>query len=89
MARSEINDGLPAADTHSTASRASREDSQAGWAGPYGEYDENGVDLSLIRSMLSKTPLERLVLMEQHAQDTRVLMEYGRRHRETKTSQNC
>jgi len=51
----------------------------------YGEYDENGVDVSLIRYMLGRTPLERLILMEQHARDTQVLFEYGRRHRETKT----
>lgn len=51
----------------------------------YGEYDSNGVDLSLIRYMLRKTPLERLILMEQHARDTQVLFEYGRRHRETQT----
>jgi hypothetical protein len=58
-------------------------------AGSYGEYDENGVDLSLIRYMLRRTPLERLVLMEQHAQDTQVLLEYGRRHCQTKAGQNC
>jgi hypothetical protein len=58
-------------------------------AGNYGEYDENGVDLSLIRYMLQRTPLERLVLMEQHARDTQVLLEYGRRHRQTKAGQNC
>jgi hypothetical protein len=51
----------------------------------YGEYDNNGVDLSLIRYMLRMTPLERLIVMEQHARDTSTLLEYGRRHRETKT----
>jgi hypothetical protein len=28
--------------------------------GPFTEYDESGVDVPLIRSMLSLTPLERL-----------------------------
>jgi hypothetical protein len=49
----------------------------------YGEYDENGVDVSLLRYMLSLSPLERLRLMEQHARDTQILLEYGRRSRET------
>jgi len=53
----------------------------------YGDYDENGVDVSLIQYMLRRTPLERLVLMEQHARDTQVLFEYGRRHRETKAAE--
>ena len=48
----------------------------------YGDYDENGVDLSLLRYLLSLSPLERLRLMERHARDTRMLNEYGRRHRE-------
>jgi hypothetical protein len=47
-----------------------------------GEYDEAGVDLSLLRYMLELSPLERLTRMEQHARDTQVLYEYGRRHRE-------
>ena len=51
----------------------------------YGEYDENGVDLSLLRYMLQLTPLERLTLMEKHARDTKILYEYGRRHRQSKT----
>ena len=46
----------------------------------YGEYDENGVDLSLLRYMLSLSPLERLKVMEQHARDTETLHEYGRKH---------
>ncbi len=52
----------------------------------YGEYDENGVDLSLLRYMLQLTPLERLTLMEKHARDTEILYEYGRKHRESKAS---
>jgi hypothetical protein len=51
----------------------------------YGEYDENGVDVSLLRWLLSLTPLERLQLMERHARDTRLLNEYGRRGRQTPT----
>jgi hypothetical protein len=53
----------------------------------YGEYDEAGVDLSLLRYMLRLSPLERLVLMEQHARDTRLLYEYGQRHREAQAPQ--
>ena len=30
----------------------------------YGEQDENGVDLTLIRSMLSMTPAERLQFLQ-------------------------
>ena len=48
----------------------------------YGDYDDNGVDLSLIRYTLSLSPWERLVLMDRHARDTELLMEYGRRSRE-------
>jgi hypothetical protein len=48
----------------------------------YGDYDANGVDLSLLRYLLSLSPLERLRLMERHARDTQMLNEYGRRHRE-------
>jgi hypothetical protein len=51
-------------------------------ADDYGEQDENGVDVSLIRYMLSLSPLERLRVMERHARDTLSLMEYGRRARE-------
>ena len=50
----------------------------------YGDQDENGVDLSLIRNMLALSPWDRLVLMDRHARDTLMLMEYGRRHRESK-----
>jgi hypothetical protein len=57
--------------------------------GPYfGEYNEAGVDLSLLRYMLSLSPLERLVRMEQHARDTLTLYEYGRKHRAAKTAEN-
>ena len=54
--------------------------------GPYfGEYDENGVDLSLLRYMLSLTPRERVLRLEKFARDTVKLMEYGRRHREAQS----
>jgi hypothetical protein len=49
----------------------------------YGEYSESGVDISLIKYMLSLTPLERVRRMEQHARDSQMLMEYGRRTRQT------
>jgi hypothetical protein len=54
----------------------------------FSHYDENGVDLSLLRWMLSLTPLERLDVMEQHAADTLELLEYGRQHREKKAQRN-
>lgn len=46
-------------------------------------YDERGVDLTLLRARLQLTPLERLQHMERHARDVRILMAYGKRHRET------
>lgn len=49
------------------------------------DYDEAGVDLSLLRHTLRLAPLDRLLLMEAHARDTLRLYEYGRQHRETKT----
>jgi hypothetical protein len=52
----------------------------------YGEQDENGVDLSLLRYTLSLSPLERLRLMERHARDIQALIEYGRRAREAPPS---
>jgi hypothetical protein len=54
----------------------------------YGEYDEAGVDLSLLRYTLSLSPLERLLLMERCARDTLALVEYGRRYRETQAAGN-
>jgi len=48
------------------------------------QYDENGVDLSLIRFMLSLSPLERLKWMERNARDTQILNEYGRKHWEAR-----
>lgn len=49
--------------------------------GPYGEQDENGVDLSLIRENLKLSPLERIRKAEAASQEALRLMEYGRRSR--------
>jgi hypothetical protein len=51
----------------------------------YGEQDENGVDLSLIRSMLELSPQERADRMSKFCRDTYWLYEYGRRHREARS----
>jgi hypothetical protein len=51
---------------------------------PFGDYDNSGVDLSLLRMMLGLSPTERLRLMEKHAQDTLRLLDYGREHRKAK-----
>ena len=42
---------------------------------PEPEYNEDGVDLSLIRSMLALTPAERLKVLEQHLSDILTLWE--------------
>lgn len=52
-----------------------------GW---YGDQDENGVDLSLIREMLRLTPTERIRRMDRARRSALRLMEYGRRSREQK-----
>lgn len=39
------------------------------------EYSEDGVDLSLIRWMLSLTPAERLELLEDRMEDIRAIRE--------------
>jgi hypothetical protein len=54
----------------------------------YGDYDEQGVDRSLLRWMLGLSPLERLIAMEQHARDTEALLAYGRKHRQAKAAPN-
>ena len=46
----------------------------------YGEQDENGTDLSLIRSLLTLSPEERLLAMDHARRSALELMEYGRRH---------
>ncbi len=53
-------------------------------AGPhyYGEQDENGIDLSLIRENLRLTPLERVRKHDVLRRQILKLLEYGRQHRE-------
>lgn len=48
----------------------------------YGEQDENGVDLSLIRDNLRRTPAERVRQADKARRDYLRLREYGRRNRE-------
>ena len=48
----------------------------------YGEQDENGVDLSLIRENLKLSPTERARQGDRAARDTLRLTEFARRHRE-------
>jgi hypothetical protein len=48
----------------------------------YGEQDENGVDLSLIRENLKLTPEERLMRGDQARRSALELLEYGRQQRE-------
>jgi hypothetical protein len=54
------------------------------YCGPdwYGEQDENGIDLSLIRENLKLTPLERARRGDAMTNEALRLLEYGRRHRE-------
>jgi hypothetical protein len=54
----------------------------------FAEFDERGVDVSLLRWILRLSPLERLKLMEQQADETRRLNEYGRRGRQTAAGPN-
>jgi len=42
---------------------------------PAPDYSEDGVDLSLIRWMLSLTPAERLAVLEQHINDILAIRE--------------
>jgi hypothetical protein len=44
-------------------------------AAPLPDYSEDGVDLSLIRWMLSLTPAERLEFLEQHVNDILAIRE--------------
>ena len=48
----------------------------------YGEQDESGVDLSLIRENLRLTPTERVRRADRARRDALRLLEYGRRNRE-------
>jgi len=54
----------------------------------YGEQDENGVDLSLIRENLKLTPTERVRRADQMRRQALRLMEYGRRQREESVRAN-
>jgi hypothetical protein len=54
----------------------------------YGEQDENGIDLSLIRSNLKLTPLERARRGDAATNDALRLLEHGRRHREKSLCSN-
>jgi hypothetical protein len=67
--------------------RSNTRDSSAHAAAPapdYGQQDQTGVDLSLLRQLLRLSPLERLQRAEEHARDMLILYEYGKRHREAK-----
>jgi len=46
---------------------------------PYGEQDENGTDLSLIRHLLRLTPLERLRVGDRATSDMLRLRKHARR----------
>lgn len=47
----------------------------------YGEQDDNGIDVSLIRENLKLTPLERIRRADALCRQTLELQEYGRRAR--------
>ncbi|MHC4234007.1 MAG: hypothetical protein ACYSUQ_02725 [Planctomycetota bacterium] len=51
----------------------------------YGEQDENGVDLSLIRENLRLSPTERVRRADKARRDALRLLEYGRRNREKRS----
>ena len=53
---------------------------------PYGEQDENGTDLSLIRRLLALTPEERLLIADRARRDALQVLEYGRKHREKRAA---
>ena len=72
----------PAAQPQSGPTFKERERSHAG------DYDETGVDLSLIRWMLKLSPRERLAVMERGARDTQRLLDYGRKHRQATLGRN-
>jgi hypothetical protein len=55
---------------------------------PYGEQDENGTDLSLIRANLRLTPAQRLAQGDRARRQALELMEYGRRAREQSAAKN-
>jgi hypothetical protein len=51
----------------------------------YGEQDENGVDLSLIRNNMRLSPTERLRRADRESRAMLPLREYVRRNREKRT----
>lgn len=57
-------------------------DDKAQRSASYGDQDENGVDLSLIRENLKLTPEERLRKGDRAWRDALRLREYGRLNRE-------
>lgn len=54
----------------------------------YGEQDENGVDLSLIRSNLQNTPEERLIRGDHGRRSALELLKYGKLAREKRSAAN-
>jgi hypothetical protein len=55
---------------------------------PSNPYDASGVDITLIQKLLALSPEERLQHMERCARETKLLMEYGRRHRQAVADKN-
>jgi hypothetical protein len=55
---------------------------------PCNPYDEHGVDITLIKQLLALPPIERLRHMERSAEQTKLLLEYGRRHWEAVAVKN-
>lgn len=51
----------------------------------YGEQDENGVDISLIRELLGLSPQARLRRGDRARKDAIRLREHGRRHRQERS----
>lgn len=54
----------------------------------YGEQDENGVDLSLIRENLKLTPEERLLKGDSARRGALELLEYARRNAQERSATN-
>lgn len=48
---------------------------------PYGEQDENGTDLSLIRWLLGMSPEQRMLCGDRGRESALELLNCGRRHR--------
>lgn len=55
----------------------------------YGEQDENGVDLSLIRENLRLTPEERLLRGDRGRYSALELLRYGEEHRRRQSEQRA